>query len=63
MNVCDVGYTCGDDSTETQDELLAPCRGPAPDASRRRRDRARILLCDASGLVVMFSSLAAGVAR
>ena len=55
--VCDSDHTCGNDSTGKRDELLIACRGPAPDASRLRRDPARILLRGTASIVVMFSSL------
>ena len=58
-SVCDSDHTCGSDGTGKRDELLCACRGPAPDASRLRRDLARILLSDATRIVVMFSSLIA----
>jgi hypothetical protein len=45
------------------DEFFIAYRGPAPNASRLRRDRARILLCDATTVVVMFSSLVARAVR
>jgi len=45
------------------DEFFIACREPAPDASRFGRDLARILLCDATTVVVMFSSLVAHVVR
>jgi hypothetical protein len=38
-------------------EFFIACRKPAPDVSRLGRDLARILLCDATAVVVMFSSL------
>jgi hypothetical protein len=44
-------------------EFFIACREPAPDASRLGRDLARILLCDATTVVVMFSSLVARLAR
>ena len=40
-------------------EFFIACRKPAPDVSRLGRDLARILLCDATTVVVMFSSLVA----
>ncbi len=40
-------------------EFFIACRKPAPDVSRLGRDLARILLCDATAVVVMFSSLVA----
>ena len=46
-----------------RDELLIACRGPASDASRLGPDLARILLCDAASVVVVFFNLAACVAH
>jgi hypothetical protein len=40
-------------------EFFIACRKPVPDASRLGRDLARILLCGATTVVVMFSSLVA----
>ena len=40
-------------------EFFIACRKPAPDVSRLGRDLARILLCGATTVVVMFSSLVA----
>jgi len=40
-------------------ELFIAGRKPAPDVSRLGRDLARILLCGATTVVVMFSSLVA----
>ena len=42
-----------------QDDLLVKCSGAASDASRLRRDLARILLSDATSLVVVLFSLIA----
>jgi hypothetical protein len=56
--MCDVGHTCGEDTTRNNDFFIA-CREPAADASHLGRDLARILLCDATTVVVMFSSLVA----
>ena len=61
--MCDFDHTCGDDSTGKRDDLFIACRDPAPDASGVRPDLARILLCDATSVVVMFSSLTARVVR
>jgi hypothetical protein len=61
--MCDFDHTCGDDSTGKRDDLFIACRDPAPDASGVRPDLARILLCDAISVVVMFSSLTARVVR
>lgn len=61
MHVCDVGHTCGYDSTEKRDGLFIACRKRAPDASRFGPDLARVWLCDAAGFIVMFSSLIASV--
>jgi hypothetical protein len=55
---------CDEDSTgERRDELFIACREPAPDASRLRRDLARVLLCDATSVVAVFSSLVARFGR
>ena len=40
-------------------EFFIACRKSAPDVSRLGRDLARILLCGATTVVVMFSSLVA----
>ena len=55
--MCDVGHTCGEGTTRSNEFFIA-CRKPAPDVSRLGRDLARILLCDAT-TVVVFSSLGA----
>jgi hypothetical protein len=60
--MCDIGHTCGEDTTRNNEFFIA-CREPAPDASRLGRYLARILLCDATTVVVMFSSLVARVVR
>jgi hypothetical protein len=57
-SVCDFDHTC-DEGQERRDDLFIECRGSASDASRLRRDLARILLSDATRIVVMFSSLIA----
>jgi hypothetical protein len=44
-------------------EFFIACREPAPDVSRLGRDRSRILLCDTTTVVVMFSSLVARLVR
>jgi hypothetical protein len=44
-------------------EFFITCRKRAPDVSRHGRDLARILLCDATTVVVMFSSLVARLVR
>ena len=44
-------------------EFFIACREPAPDVSRLGRDLARIRLCDATTVVVIFSSLVAPLAR
>ena len=44
-------------------DFFIACREPAPDVSRLGRDLARILLCDATTVVVIFSSLVASLAR
>jgi hypothetical protein len=57
-SMCDLGHTCGEKNTRTRDELFVECRRePATDVSGRRRDYPGVLLCDATGVVVMFSSL------
>jgi hypothetical protein len=61
--MCDFDHTSGDKSTGKRDELLIACREPAPDDSRLRPDLPRILLCDATSVVVVFSSLVAQVVR
>ena len=61
--MCDVGHTCSEDTTGKRDEFFGARRKPAADASRLRRDLARILLCDATTVVVMFSSLVARLVR
>lgn len=48
---------------ETSHELFIGSGERALDASGLRRDLARILLCSAASAVVMFSSLAARLAR
>ena len=55
---CDVGHTCGEDTTRSNEFFIA-CRQRAPDVSRLGRDLARVLLCDATAVVVVFSSLVA----
>ena len=57
--MCDVGHTCDKDTTGKRDEFFIVYREPAPDSSRLRRNLARILLCDATTVAVMFSSLVA----
>ena len=59
----DFDHTCGDESTGKRDDLFIACRDPAPDASGVRPDLARILLCDATSVVVVFSSLVAQIVR
>jgi hypothetical protein len=44
-------------------ESFIAYRKRAPDVSRLRRDLARILLCDATAVVVMFSGLVAWLVR
>ena len=61
--MCDIGHTCGEDTAGKRDEFFSVRREPASDASRLRRDLARILLCDATTVVVMFSSLVARLVR
>ena len=61
--MCDFDHTCGDESTGKRDDLFIACRDPAPDASGVRPDLARILLCDATTVVVIISSLVAPLAR
>jgi hypothetical protein len=46
-----------------RNEFFIACREPAPDASRLGRDLARILLCDATTVVAIFSSLVARLVR
>jgi hypothetical protein len=58
--MCDIGHTCGEDTTGNRDEFFIIRREPETDASCLRRDLARILLCDATTVVVIFSSLVAG---
>ena len=50
---------CLREDTGERDALFIDCRGPAANASRRRRDRSRIQLRDATRIVAMFSSLIA----
>src|SRR5215469_5517788 len=60
--MCDVGHTCGEDTTRNNEFFIA-CRQQAPDVSRLGRDLARILLCNATTVVVVFSSLVARFVR
>jgi len=60
--LCDVGHTCGEDTTR-KNEFFIACRKRAPDVSRLGRDLARVLLCDATAVVVVFSSLVARLVR
>src|SRR6516165_19973 len=50
---------CIREDTGGRDALFIDCRGPAANASRRRRDRSRIQLRDAPSTFAMFSSLIA----
>jgi hypothetical protein len=61
--MCAIGHTCCKDTTGESDGFFIVCRESAPDASRLRRGLARILLCDATTVVVMFSSLVARLVR
>ena len=57
--MCDIGHTCGEDTAGKRDEFFSVRREPASDASRLRRDLARILLRGPTIVVVMFSRLVA----
>jgi hypothetical protein len=59
----DVGQSVWRSHDGEVDEFFITCPGPAPNASRLRRDLARILLCDTTTVVVVFSSLVARAAR
>ena len=60
--MCDVGHMCGEDATRSNEFFIA-CRQRAPDVSRLGRGLARILLRNATTVVVVFSSLVARLVR
>jgi hypothetical protein len=57
VGLCVMSVTPVAKTPRGNNELFIARREPAPDASRLGRDLARILLCDATTVVVMFSSL------
>jgi hypothetical protein len=63
VGLCVMSVTRVAKTPRGSNEFFIACREPAPDASRLGRDLARILLCDATTVVVMFSSLVARLVR
>ena len=62
VGLCVMSVTRVAKTPRGNNEFIA-CRKPAPDVSRLGRDLARILLCDATTVVAMFSSLVARLVR
>ncbi len=63
-NMRDRGHTCDEKNTRMCHELFVGCRRePETNASHRRRDYPRVLLCDATGVVAVLPSLIARVVR
>ena len=58
-----ISVTCVAKAPRGSNEFFIACRKPAPDGSRLGRDLARILLCDATTVVVVFSRLVARLVR
>ena len=63
VGLCVMSVTRVAKTPRGSNEFFIACREPAPDASRLGRDLARILLCDATSVVVVFSSLVARAGR